>query len=185
MALGAVSATWLGHFGLLSPRAIHLVIFAVYGLTRFVRPRADARQATGRSGNGRWDKAELAVLVGAGAVFAAILVCILVTSRLEVPGFRAFDDLRMIKFPVGDGGTAFYPVLGEVWSFLLLAPLDPSDFLARWSELPFALFSLAGLAAVGRALGLSGRSVFVAVLLYGATPRALPLLVEVAGIAAG
>ncbi len=198
VALGAVPATWLGHFGLLSPRTVHLVIFAAYCVTRFLRPRVDARPAAaGGPGNTRWKKPELAVLIGAGAVFAGFLVCILVTSKFEVPGSRAFDDtsyhlsamaawrsfgdLRMIKFPVGDGGTAFYPILGEIWSFLLLAPIDPSDFLARWSELPFALFSLVGLAAVGRALGLSGRSVFMAVLLYGATSRAFPGLMLTAG----
>lgn len=198
VALGAVPATWLGHFGLLSPRAVHLVVFAAYCLTRFLRPRVDAPQATpGGSGDARWNRPELAVLVGAGAVFAGILICILVTRRLEAPGFRAYDDtsyhlsamatwhsfedLRMVKFPVGDGGTAFYPVLGEIWSFLLLAPVAPSDFLARWVELPFALFSLVGLAAVGRALGLSGRSLVVAVLLYAATPRAFPGLMLTAG----
>jgi hypothetical protein len=198
VAVGAVSTTWLGHFGLLSPRAVHLVIFAAYCLTRFLRPKVSARPAAAEGfGITRWDRTELAILIGAGAVFAGLLVCILVTSRLEAPGSRSFDDtsyhlsamaawrrfgdLRMIKFPVGDGGTAFYPVFGEIWSFLLLAPVDPSDFLARWSELPFALFSLVGLAAVGRALGLSGRSVFVAVLLYGATPRAFPGLMLTAG----
>lgn len=95
--------------------------------------------------------------------------------------FRDFGDLRTIKFPVGDGSTSFYPLGSELWSFTLLAPLDPSDVVARWSELPFALGSLAAVAAVTLALGAPPSGASLAALLWGLTPRAFPSLARSAG----
>lgn len=133
----------------------------------------------------------------AWALFAVFLGSSLWNQRASPPGvnayddtsyhlaavltFRDFGDLRTLKFPLGDGSTSFYPLGSELWSFALLAPLDPSDVVARWSELPFALGSLAAVAAVALALGAPPAAASLAALLWGLTPRAFPSLATSAG----
>jgi hypothetical protein len=90
-------------------------------------------------------------------------------------------DLRMVKLPAGDPSTPFYPVLGEAASWTLLAPFSGSDFLARWSQLPFAAFSLVALYAVARRLGQPRWAAWTAVALYASIPRAFPDLALTAG----
>ena len=65
----------------------------------------------------------------------------------EVATWIRYGDLRMLRFSMGDPSTPFYPVLGEMASWVLIAPFRDSDVAARWSQLPFALFSFL---AVGR-----------------------------------
>jgi hypothetical protein len=95
--------------------------------------------------------------------------------------WHRFGDLRMIKFAIGDTSTTFYPVGGEVWSWVLLAPFRDSDVLTRWAQLPFAVASLAATAAIARRLGLSLRSALMAALLFAAIRRAFPVLAFTAG----
>jgi hypothetical protein len=90
-------------------------------------------------------------------------------------------DLRMIKFAFGDGTTTFYPFGSELWSWALLVPFRDSDVLARWSQLPFALFTLVAIAAVARRLGLSWPTALLAVVSYWSVPRAFPELALSAG----
>jgi hypothetical protein len=90
-------------------------------------------------------------------------------------------DLRTIKFAFGDGTTTFYPFGSELWSWALLAPLRDSDVLARWAQLPFALFTLIAIAAVARRLGLSWPAALLAVVSYWSVPRAVPELALSAG----
>jgi hypothetical protein len=90
-------------------------------------------------------------------------------------------DLRTLKFAFGDGSTTFYPLGSELWTWALLAPLRDSDVLARWSQLPFALFTLVAIAAVGRRLGLSAPATGLAVVSYWTVPRAFPDLALSAG----
>ncbi|HEY7215109.1 MAG TPA: hypothetical protein VIC28_10800, partial [Thermoanaerobaculia bacterium] len=87
----------------------------------------------------------------------------------------------MIKFDAGDRSTAFYPIGGELIDWALLAPLRDSDFLLRWSQVPFALGSLAAMAAIALHLGLSRRSTLLAALLYLTVGRAFPGLMFSAG----
>lgn len=86
-----------------------------------------------------------------------------------------FGDLRMLKFAMGDWNTVFYPILPELGSWTLLAPFGDSDVATRWSALPWAVFSLLGLAALGRRLGLSRQGCWLAVLAYVSVRRVLPL----------
>jgi hypothetical protein len=81
----------------------------------------------------------------------------------------------MIKFAVGDWSPSFYPVLPELSAWTFLAPFADSDVLARWSQLPYALFSLVAVAAIARRLGLSRRSTAFAVIFYGALKRVIAL----------
>jgi hypothetical protein len=117
--------------------------------------------------------------------------------RYRPPGAFAYDDtsyhlsavatwlhshdLRMLKFSLGDGGTTFYPIGGELWAWVLIAPFRDSDFLARWSQLPFAVFSLVAIAAIARRLGLSRPATWLAVVAYWSLPRAFPQLALSAG----
>ncbi|HKV11506.1 MAG TPA: phospholipid carrier-dependent glycosyltransferase, partial [Thermoanaerobaculia bacterium] len=98
-----------------------------------------------------------------------------------VATWHRHGDLRMVKFSMGDSGTAFYPILSEISAWALLAPFRDSDVAARWVELPFALFSLVALAAVARRLGLSPRAAAFAVLLYASIRRFFPVLALGAG----
>jgi hypothetical protein len=82
--------------------------------------------------------------------------------------WQRWSDLRMMKFSMGDWGTAFYPILPELSGWALLAPFRDSDVAARWSELPYALFSLVAVAAVARRLGVGRRAALLAAALYGA-----------------
>jgi hypothetical protein len=85
-----------------------------------------------------------------------------------------YADLRMIKFSMGDWSTAFYPILPELVSWALLAPLGTNDALARWSSLPFALAAFLAVWSLARRLGLSARGAALAVAGYGAVRSLLP-----------
>ena len=54
----------------------------------------------------------------------------------EVATWIRYGDLRMIRFSMGDPSTPFYPVLGELSSWVLIAPFGDSDVAARWSSSP-------------------------------------------------
>jgi dolichyl-phosphate-mannose-protein mannosyltransferase len=81
--------------------------------------------------------------------------------------WQRWGDLRMLKFSMGDWGTAFYPILPELSGWMLLAPFRDSDVAARWSELPYAIASLVAVAAVARRLGVGRRAAVLAAVLYG------------------
>lgn len=201
-AMIVVPATVLGHCGLLEPRlflAIEaLLIAATLALRVPERPPAPTGTiAAMAKGAPRWlRRAEAAVLVTATAAAALSFLSYAVQTELYAPPGKLDDpsyhlsavavwnrhhDLRMIKFDAGDESTAFYPIGGELIDWALLAPLRDSDFLARWSQLPFALGSLAAMAAIALHLGLSGRSTLLAALLYLTVGRAFPGLMFSAG----
>lgn len=85
--------------------------------------------------------------------------------------WRASHDLSTLKFAFGDPSTTFYPVAGEIFGWILLAPFDDSDVLARWSQLPFALASLATIVSIGRRLGLSPLAAGLSALAFVTSPR--------------
>ena len=157
-------------------------------------------EGRGGEGPGGWplDRIETALLAAASFVILLLpLGKAAADSFYLAPGRSSFDDLsyhltavatwhhhgdlRMVKFSMGDSGTAFYPVLSEIAAWALLAPFKDSDVAARWVELPFALFSLVALAAVARRLGLSPRAAAFAVLLYASLRRFFPVLALGAG----
>lgn len=118
-------------------------------------------------------------------------------GRALPPGHHAFDDLsyhlsaaatwwqsgdlRMVKFASGDASTAFYPIAGELHSWAALSLLNGSDFLARFTELPFAVAALAATAAIARRLSLPAPAVALAVVFTASVPRLFPELMLSAG----
>ncbi len=180
-------ATTLGHFGLLTSRVVLIVVaLALLVAAPFRSATAVPRKRT----TPEIDRLERWAILGTLAFFWVALLVAVISERNAPPGAHGYDDtsyhlsavatwfqwhdLRSIKFPVGDGSTAFYPIGGELFSLLLLLPLDGIDFLARWSEAPFALGALVALASLARLLSLRTGAAAVAVLLYAASPRVFP-----------
>lgn len=194
VAVASVPATWLGHFGQLRPGPFLLCVAAAYLFSQFLPDRrepAGMRPAPTLPGPGSLaSRIESTLLFAASAGLALVYAGVAWRLRVEPPGlgpddlsyhltavavWQRFEDLRMIKFAVGDWSTSFYPVLPELSAWTLLAPFGDSDVLARWSQLPFALFSLVAVAAISRRLGLSRRSTAFAVIFYGSLRRVLAL----------
>jgi hypothetical protein len=187
VACWTVVATTLGHFGVLTPRAIlAAVALALLAAAPFATRAPVPPERIVQPGG----QPERATTLAALAFFGIATVFAVFSQWDTPPGAHGFDDtsyhlsaaatwhqwhdLRSMKFPIGDGSTTFYPIAGELFSLLLLVPLGGIDFLARWSEVPFALFSLVALASLARLLSLRAGAVGVAVLLYAANPRVFP-----------
>ncbi len=201
-AMIVVPATILGHWGFLEPRlflAIEALLIAA-ALALRVPERSSAPTGTIAAvaeGVPKWlRRTEAAILVTAAAAAALSFLSYAAQTELYAPPGKLDDpsyhlsavavwnrhhDLRMIKFDAGDQSTAFYPIGGELIDWALLAPLRDSDFLVRWSQVPFALGSLAAMAAIALHLGLSGHSTLLAALLYLTVGRAFPGLMFSAG----
>ena len=198
LALAVAPATWMGHFGVMRP-APFLIWTAVALLLSLLVP---ARSESGKSSGAilteadRWTRAEWALVLAAGATLALLGLKYAFHYWLTPVGlgpddesyhlaamavWHRFGDLRMIKFAVGDTSTTFYPVGGEVWSWVLLAPFRDSDVLSRWAQLPFAVASFAATAAIARRLGLPLRPALMAALLFAAIRRSYPVLAYTAG----
>ncbi len=192
VALVAFSGIVLGHLGVLSSRALLVVGALALLVTKlFVSAAGPVRVIPLPRGR---EALVLALVTG------ALLASIIRTGydlRLSPPGvksyddpsyhlsavatWRSFGDLRMIKFAVGDRSTTFYPIVGELCSFALLAPLDPSDALARYTELPFAFLSMAAIIAIALRLGMSVSAGALAALLFATNPRVFPEIAFSAG----
>ena len=199
VALAVAPATWLGHFGALRPAPFLIWTAAALLLSRLLpatpRRALDAAPSVPKEAD-PWTRAEWALLLAAGTAVALLGLKFAFHFRWAPVGlgpddesyhlaavavWHRFGDLRMIKFAVGDASTTFYPVGGEVWSWVLLAPFRDSDVLTRWSQLPFAVASIVATAAIGRRLGLSLRSALMAALLFAAIKRVFPGLAFTAG----
>ena len=199
VALAVVPATWMGQLGVMRPAPFLLWTAGVLLLSRVLpvpsRPGEDYGAALNTPAD-RLTRIEWALLLAAGGAVALVGLKFLYHYRWVPVGlgpddesyhlaavavWHRFGDLRMIKFAVGDTSTTFYPVGGEVWSWVLLAPLRDSDFLSRFAQLPFALFSFVAAASIGRRLGLSLRSALLGALLYAAIRRVFPVLALQAG----
>jgi hypothetical protein len=187
VACWTLAATALGHFGVLTPRTIFLTVALALLASAARGTRAPAPpERVARPG----DPTERAAVLAALAFFGISTALVIFSERNAPPGAQGYDDtsyhlsavatwhewhdLRSLKFPIGDGSTTFYPIVGELFSLLLLVPLGGIDFLARWSEVPFALASLAALTSLARLLSLRAGAAGVAILLYAATPRVFP-----------
>jgi hypothetical protein len=199
VALAVAPATWMGHFGVMRPAPFLIWTAAALLLSRLLpvppRQAIDPAGAT-LSETDPWTRAEWALVLAAGATVALLGLKFAFHYCWTPVGlgpddesyhlaamavWHRFGDLRMIKFAVGDTSTTFYPIGGEVWSWVLLAPFRDSDVLARWAQLPFAVASIAATAAIGRRLGLSLRSALMAALLFAAIRRSFPVLAFTAG----
>ncbi|HSL82083.1 MAG TPA: hypothetical protein VLF66_04860, partial [Thermoanaerobaculia bacterium] len=156
-ALAVVPATVLGHLGLLFPGPFLLWAAAVAAGAVFLpapaSPEPAARGPDPRSAPLR------AVERGLAAAAVAVLVLASLAhvraARYDAPGAFGYDDvsyhltavalwvergdLAMPKFAVGDDSTVYYPIGGELLSWVLLSPFRTNDVAARWSQLPFAL----------------------------------------------
>ncbi|MFL6195740.1 MAG: hypothetical protein ACJ75H_16300 [Thermoanaerobaculia bacterium] len=196
VAIAVVPATWLGHFGALRPGPFLAWTAAALLLSRLppVREEAATVPAPGADRRGR---IYTALLLAAGLAIGCLGFHDLIRLRYAPAGAYGFDDisyhlsavavwlrhgdLRMIRFSMGDPSTAFYPVQGELVSWALIAPFRDSDAVARWSQLPFALFSFLAAAAIGRRLGLGRRDAAFAAIAYGGIFHVFPLLAIGAG----
>lgn len=197
VALAALPATWLGHFGLLRPAPFLAIAAAMFLLTRLVPRPGPAAPEEPPDDRGRLARAEAALLIAVALLVAVSWGKVIQNDRYGFPGYYSFDDtyyhltavatwhrhgdLRMVKLAVGDSSTTFYPILAEICAWVFLAPFGDSDFAARWAQLPFALASLAAVAAVARRLGASRRAAGLAALLYAAVPEFFPELALTAG----
>jgi len=201
VAMATLPAILLGHFGLLRP-CWYLLAIAVLGMIVSIdagspRPGRGTAPSAAPMPPSLVEQAETALLLAAGAALVLGVLFLAWRLRFEPVGAYGGDDvsyhmaavaawhrhgdLRMPKFEFGDRSTAFYPILGEVCSWVLLAPFRDSDVAARWTQLPFTLFSFLALAAVGRRLGLSRRAAAFAALFYASLHHVLPVLAYTAG----
>jgi hypothetical protein len=204
VALATGLATALGHLGALRP-GLFLLLVAVAFAAGLLLPMPAPRGERPVGGNPVDDPspAPLRLRLERGLLLAAALALggalALETARAAgeprglygpddlsyhlpaVAVWQRFGDLRMLKFAVGDRSTAFYPIAPELGAWALLAPFRDSDAAARRAQLPFALLSLAALAALARRLGLTPRGAALAVLCYLTFERAYPVLALTAG----
>lgn len=197
VAFGSVVATVLGHFGALRPAPFLLVAAAAVLATSWLRPRLseaqlamalDRAEPSGVASpcsrtRAVADRVETVAALGTAAAMV-LGYAVEAVRRFVLPlhggpddisyhltaiaVWQRWGDLRMVKFSMGDWGTAFYPILPELSSWMLLAPFRDSDVAARWSELPYALLSFVAVAAVARRLGVGRRTALLAAALYGA-----------------
>jgi hypothetical protein len=194
--IAGIPAMWMGHFGILRPAVFLVWTAAVYLASRRipthpVRP-TDAPEPREPD---RFARTETALLGVAAAAIAVLALDGMLRLGFEPPGFYddlsyhlsevatwiRYGDLRMLRFSMGDPSTPFYPLLGELASWVLIAPFRDSDVAARWTQLPFALFSFVAVAALARQLGLSRRNAALAVVLYASMPHVFPRLALGAG----
>ncbi len=195
VALAVVPATWMGQLGVMRPTPFLLWVAAALLLSLLV-PVPPRQGLDVPAPLGRRDEIEWALLLAAAGAVALVGLKHLYHYRWVPVGlgpddesyhlaavavWHRFGDLRMIKFAIGDTSTTFYPVGGEVWSWVLLTPFRDSDFLTRFAQLPFALFSFVATASISRRLGLSLRSGLLAALLFAAIRRVFPVLALQAG----
>jgi len=199
VGIAVVPATWMGHFGMLRPAPFLVWTAAAYLLSRLLPYRNVEAEPVPASAEdpSRTERIETALLL------AAMLAIALVGAR-DVRGLRyvpagpyGFDDvsyhlstvatwirhgdLRMIRFSMGDSSTSFYPILGEMSSWVLFAPFRDSDVAARWTQIPFAFFSFLAVAAIARRLGLTRRDAALAAVCYAGIHHVFPVLAFSAG----
>jgi hypothetical protein len=186
---------WLGHLGGLRPAAFLLSVAGLY-LTCLWIPagRREKNELPPEPPQSRFERVLEAASV---ALLGIVTVRFLYQNRNLVPGFFGFDDLsyhlaavatwfqygdlRMLKFSFGDPSTTFYPIVAELFSWVLIAPFQNSDVLARWSQLPFAIFSGVALLAICRRLGMPRRTGVLAAVSFLSIRRVLPVLAFTAG----
>ncbi len=195
VGIAVVPATWMGQFGLLRPTPFLVWIAAAFLLSRFLPEKNVGAGLVPALDGEKPARIERALLIAAALAIA-------LTGLREIRGMRyrppeLYDDLsyhlstvamwvrhgdlRMVRFSMGDPSTPFYPVLGEVTSWALIAPFRDSDVAARWTQLPFALFSFLAVAAIARNLGLARRDAAFAAVSYAGIHHVFPFIAIGAG----
>jgi len=197
VGIAVVPATWMGHFGVLRPAPFLVWTAAAYLLSRLL-PGSDAGAGTSpapRRSSSRLDRIETALLLAAALAVALAGLREIRGMRFTPPGsyddlsyhlsavatWIRHGDLRMVRFSMGDPSTPFYPILGEMASWVLIAPFRDSDVAARWTQLPFAFFSFLAVAAIARRLGLARREAALAAISYAGIRHVFPFLAMGAG----
>jgi hypothetical protein len=197
VGVAVVPATWMGHFGLLRP-APFLVWTAAAYLLSLLLPERDVEPEpvpAAASDISRSARIEAALLIAAALAVGLVFLREVKGMRFLPPGsyddlsyhlsavatWIRHGDLRMIRFSMGDTSTPYYPILGEMWSWVLFAPFRDSDVAARWSQLPFACFSILAAAAIARRLGLGRRDTALAAVSYAGIYHVFPFLAMGAG----
>ncbi len=203
VGIAVVPATWLGHFGWLRPAPFLIWTAAAFLLSRLLPAgtappeNAEIVPPRGSEPGSRRTRIDTALLLTAGLAIAWVGLDDMARLRWAPAGAYGYDDvsyhlsevatwirygdLRMLRFSMGDASTPFYPVLGEMASWVLIAPFRDSDVAARWSQIPFALFSFLAAAAIARRLGLSRRDAALAAIAYAGIHHVFPVLALGAG----
>lgn len=201
VGVAVVPATWMGHFGVMRAGVFLAWTAVAYPLSLLlpvgcaVRTSEDATVRTAHPTG--FERIETALMISAGAAISLVGLRDVFRLRFAPAGPYGFDDisyhlaavatwihhgdLRMMRFSVGDASTPFYPVLGEVASWILFVPFRDSDVAARWTQIPFGLFSILAVAAIARRLGLSYRLSALAAILFASLHQVLPVLMLSAG----
>jgi hypothetical protein len=195
ISAGGALAVALGAAGWLrAPLFLGAVAFGALVLSPLAGRRLDDRPESRPAPPPRSERIAIALAV---ALAAGTLAHDLRAARYQPAGAELYDDvsyhlpaavlwqqsgdLRMLRFDYGDRSTSFYPILGELADWMLLAGFEGSDFLARWSQLPAAVGILFGVWALARRLGASPWGALVALLLSLTAPRIFPELALSAG----
>jgi hypothetical protein len=205
VAVAVVPATWMGHFGVMragvflawTAAAYQLSLLLPAGCAVRTSPTSEDAAMVRTAHPTGFERVETALLISAGAAISLVGLRDVFRLRFAPAGFYGYDDisyhlaavatwirhgdLRMMRFSVGDASTTFYPVLGEVASWVLFAPFRDSDVAARWTQIPFGLFSILAVAAIARRLGLSYRLAALAAVLFASLHQVLPSLMISAG----
>ncbi|HET9209465.1 MAG TPA: DUF6541 family protein [Thermoanaerobaculia bacterium] len=195
VGIAVVPATWMGQFGWLRPGPF-LVWTAVAFLLSYLLPRPKERAGTSPD-PAKNSRVDTALLIMAALAVSLVGLYDLWRLRWAPAGPHGFDDVsyhlsavatwirhgdvRMIRFSMGDPSTPFYPILGEMASWVLIAPFRDSDVAARWTQIFFAVFSFLAVASIGRRLGLSRRSAAFAAICYAGIYHVFPVLSVGAG----
>jgi 4-amino-4-deoxy-L-arabinose transferase-like glycosyltransferase len=198
VGIAVVPAMWMGQFGWLRPAPFLVWTAAAFLLSHLLpRPEAETRAAPVSVPVSRSLRIDTALLIMA-AVAIALVGLDDMRKLLWLPaGAHGFDDIsyhlstvatwirhgdtRMIRFSMGAATTPFYPILGEMASWVLIAPFGDSDVAARWTQIFFAAFTFLAVAAIARRLGLSRRSAALAAIGYAGIYHIFPVLSVSAG----
>jgi len=198
VGIAVVPATWMGQLGWLRPAPFLVWTAAAFLLSHlFPEPDVEAEPLPASSPASKGARADTALLIMAALAVALVGLYDLWRLRWAPAGPHGFDDVsyhlsavatwirhgdtRMIRFSMGDPSTPFYPILGEMASWVLIAPFRNSDVAARWTQVFFALFSFVAVASIGRRLGLSRRSAALAAIGYAGIYHVFPVLSVSAG----
>ena len=198
VGIAVVPATWMGQIGWLRP-APFLVWTAVAFLLALWLPHRNVGAGTSPAPApaSRAIRVDTALLIMAALAVVLVGVNDMWRIRWAPAGQHGFDDIsyhlsavatwirhgdvRMIRFSMGDPSTPFYPILGEMASWVLIAPFRDSDVAARWTQLFFAVFSFLAVASIARRLGLSRRGAAFAAICYAGIYHVFPVLSVGAG----
>jgi dolichyl-phosphate-mannose-protein mannosyltransferase len=198
VGVAVVPATWMGQFGWLRP-APFLVWTAAAFLLSHLLPRRNggAGLAPTPAPASKAIRVDTALLIMAALAVFLVGVNDLWRLRWAPAGPHGFDDIsyhlsavatwlrhgdvRMIRFSMGAPTTPFFPILGEMASWVLIAPFRDSDVAARWTQLFFAVFSFLAVASIARRLGLSRRNAAFAAICYAGIYHVFPVLSVSAG----